>query len=148
MSQHSSEPPPFLTDKLTLSVSEDATQPNPDARTTHIRVPSEDGFLHGRTTRPLRQQTGRGERLRALRLEAEQKRDKPTLPEVGTESADRGAFSFNYILSRLNRSICHAQDSGNYREAIRLQLLQWYMQDSLLSPVQVARKAWLSPAVR
>jgi hypothetical protein len=145
MSQQQPDPPGYLTDKITLPVENDATQPNPDRHITHPRTP-QDASLHRRITRPLRQQGKRGERLKALRLEADRQREKPTLPEASTEPADRGAFSFGYILERLNRCICQAQDSGNYREAIRLQMLQWYMQDRRLSPVQVARKAWLHPA--
>ena len=145
MSRQQPDPPAYLTDKITLPVADDATQPNPHTHTTQLHAP-QDVSLHRRTTRPLRQPAGRGERLRELRLEADRQRETPTLPEASTEPADNGALSFGYILARLNRSICQAQDSGHYREAIRLQMLQWYMQDNRLSPVQVARKAWLRPA--
>jgi hypothetical protein len=143
--QYPDPDPAYLTNKLTEEITDDETAPRADRQTTRNRRYKDEAW-HRRITQPLNNQGERGRLLRELRQQAEEQRETPTLPEAVTEAANEGSLSFTYILSRLNRSICQAQDSGNYREAIRLQLLQWYMQDERLSPVQVARKAWLVPA--
>jgi hypothetical protein len=54
--------------------------------------------------------------------------------------------SLTYVQARLDRAMCEAQDKHNYNEAIRLQLFSWKMADKELSPLEVAREAFLRPA--
>jgi hypothetical protein len=82
----------------------------------------------------------------ALKLDEEVEHDKAAAPVKPMHDAPASPFSYGYVVERLNRSICDAQVSKNYNEAIRLQLLAWQMEDKEITPIEVARKAWLRPA--
>lgn len=62
------------------------------------------------------------------------------------DNAPHQPFNLDYILERLYHSICHEQEHKNFFEAIRLQHLAFLLEDGAISPVQVAREAWLRPA--
>ncbi|MDQ7026712.1 MAG: hypothetical protein Q9P44_14285 [Anaerolineae bacterium] len=62
-------------------------------------------------------------------------------------NAPSSPFNAHYVTKRLNHSIREAQIAKKYNEAIRLQLLLWKMEDQEISPIEVARKVWLRPAV-
>ena len=73
-------------------------------------------------------------------------RGEAAVPVNPIHDAPASPFNAAYVQERLNRGICEAQVNKNYNEAIRLQLLSWKMEDKEISPIEVARKAWLRPA--
>lgn len=104
--------------------------------------------IHHQDTKPVRDDrpTEAGFRLHPAVLEPDESITEPSF--VGSLSElkptkPRLRMTVEYISKRLDLSIAEAQHDGAYKEAIRLQLLQWYLHDEKLSPVEVARRAWL-----
>lgn len=104
--------------------------------------------VHHQDTLPVRDEhsTEAGFFLNLNALEPEESATEPSfvaaLPQP-TPTKPRLHMTLTYVSQRLDLSIAEAQHHGDYEEAIRLQLLQWYLQDQQMTPVEVARKAWL-----
>jgi hypothetical protein len=74
-------------------------------------------------------------------------RGQQAVPVNPVQDAPVGPFNHHYVMQRLHQGILDAQDSANFDEAIRLQLLCFKLQDHEISPIQAAREAWLRPLV-
>jgi hypothetical protein len=84
--------------------------------------------------------------LPVVKVDVQDEQNEASKPVQPAPDAPDSPFGATYVRERLNRSIHDAQVNQNYNEAIRLQLLAWKMEDKEISPIEVARKAWLLPA--
>jgi hypothetical protein len=118
---------------LKSSTTKNAARTAPDFRQRILRALNKRKPLH-----PNKRTTST---MRAVKTDA-QPSDRAVSPTMSDDPINTA-----YVMNRLNRGIYEAQENKNFKEAIRLQFLMWKMQDGEISPVEVARKAWLRPAL-